>query len=285
VDKSSSAGVAERDAAAAVRRGCARDAHLVALGGLAAGIAHEINTPAQFIGDNLRFLADSFAELSQLVQRLRFAPGIDPSSAEDVDFLLSEVPRAIDESLEGVARIADIVQAMRQFSLPARDEAEPVDVNATIRRAVTITRNEWKYVAELTLDLDEDLPLVPCFAGELNQVLLNLLVNAAHAVEASSRSSQDTKGAILVSTRRDALGATIVVTDNGAGIPDHLRERVFERFFTTKASGKGTGQGLALCKQFVERLGGTIGFVSTVGTGTAFSVVLPLELGPETSGD
>jgi len=267
---------------------------LEAIGQLAAGVAHEINTPTQYVGDNVRFLKDSWmaiAELLQFCQTLRKESLRGPISKQlsltlneicdrsDLDYLLKEVPPAIEQSLEGVQRVAKIVRAMKEFSHPGAEDKRGIDLNKAIETTVAVAKNEWKYVADVCLHLDMDLPLVPCHAGELNQVLLNLIVNASHAISAASDNSTP-KGRITITTQRRPPWAEIAIADTGVGIPESIRSRVFEPFFTTKPVGQGTGQGLALAHSVVvNRHQGQIWFDSTPGKGTTFFIRLPLESG------
>ncbi|HEX5324272.1 MAG TPA: ATP-binding protein, partial [Capsulimonadaceae bacterium] len=265
---------------------------LESIGHLAAGIAHEINTPIQYIGDNTRFLQDAFADLQTLLMAYAdFAEGCKKAGAPselvralddavakaDVDYLTSEIPTAIQQSLEGVQRVANIVLAMKEFSHPGTSEKTSIDLNHAIESTITVARNEWKYVADLITDLDPDLPLVPCLPGDLNQVFLNLIVNAAHAVGDVVRRGDSEKGTITVRTRRYGGFAEIAIEDTGSGVPQEVRSRLFDPFFTTKEVGKGTGQGLAIARSVVvNKHGGTIHFDSEVGKGTTFIVRLPL---------
>jgi PAS domain S-box-containing protein len=265
---------------------------LQSIGQLAAGIAHEINTPIQFVGDNLRFLNESFATASgvftkyeELISACR-ANRVTPALLAEVDavergadlaFLAAEIPAAIAQSLEGVARVATIVAAMKDFGHPDSSEKVAVDVNTAIETTVTVARNEWKYHADVNLELDRSIPPVPCRAGELNQVILNLLVNAAHAVADVVGDRHPSKGLITIATRRDGEWAEIRVADTGTGIPEEIRHRIFDPFFTTKPVGQGTGQGLALARAaVVEKHGGTLTFETEIGQGTTFIVRLPL---------
>jgi PAS domain S-box-containing protein len=265
---------------------------LESIGQLAAGIAHEINTPTQYIGDNIRFLQDAFDELRPLLTACSAQiatgrttavphdlPEEQPAAAQtpDVDFLLGEIPAAIAQSLEGVDRVAKIVRSMKEFSHPDGGEKQAIDLNRAIESTLTISRNEWKYVAEATTDFDPDLPPVTCLPGDLNQVLLNLIVNAAHAIEAKLGENADQKGMVTVRTRQDGDWVEIEVQDTGSGIADAIRSKVFDRFFTTKKMGRGTGQGLAIARAIVvERHGGTITFDTEVGRGTVFKIRLPI---------
>jgi PAS domain S-box-containing protein len=268
-----------------------------ALGQLAAGIAHEINTPTQFVGDNTRFFQDSFADLIQIAdicKELVDAAKSNTLSAErilaverriaeiDVEYLAEEIPVAIQHTLKGVERITKIVQAMKIFAHPGMMEKEPTDINQEIEKTITITRNEWKYVADLITDFDPSLPLVPCFRAELNQVILNMIVNAAHAVAEVNRDKPDRKGTIRISTRHQGNRAEIQIQDTGAGIPKEIRHKVFDLFFTTKEPGKGTGQGLAIAHSvIVEKHKGTITLESQVQKGTTFILSLPLDADSE----
>jgi PAS domain S-box-containing protein len=264
---------------------------LEAVGQLASGIAHEINTPSQFLGDNIHFLQESFADIASVLRPLQEVD-LDAQTPEqarrllaklcqaarevDMDYLLQEVPQAIRQSREGIDRISTIVKAMKNFSRPAVATKVDIDLNHAIRSTVTVARNEWKYVAELDTDLDANLPPVPCLPGEINQVLLHLLINAAHAVGEVVDEGQ-AKGQIHISTRLHGACVEVRVADTGPGIAVEHGHKVFEPFFTTKEVGKGTGQGLALARSIVENdHRGTLSFESQPGKGTTFIVRLPL---------
>lgn len=258
-----------------------------AIGQLAAGVAHEINTPTQYIGDNVRFLRDAFADMCRLLD------GVDQLLADcelpelqalrdlqrqiDVGFLRAECPQAIAQSLDGVERVSHIVYSMKDFSHPDRGEKSMVDLNRVAESAITVCRNEWKYVAEMTLDLDPALPSVVGYRSDLGQVVLNLVVNAAHAIADVVGDGAGGKGHITVRTLRCDGGVELQVADTGSGIPEEHRQRIFEQFFTTKPVGKGTGQGLALVHRIVvDRHGGRVSFDTRTGRGTTFSVRLPI---------
>jgi len=262
------------------------------IGRLAAGIAHEINTPTQFIGDNLRFLQQTFGQLESLVglyhQLLRAcrqgAPTPELTAAVqhaadtvDVEFVSREIPKSLSQALEGVDRVARIVRALKEFSHPGAEEKSPTDLNHLIESTITVSRNEWKYVADLVTDFDPDLPPVPCLPGQFNQLILNLLVNAGHAIAEIVGDGVRARGCIRVSTRRVGEWAEIRVSDTGGGIPEGIRDRVFEPFFTTKEAGKGTGQGLAIAHSVVvNKHQGSIRFETEPGQGTTFILQLPL---------
>ena len=263
-----------------------------AIGQLAAGIAHEINTPTQFVGDNTRFFQDALDDLidiikiyKELLEAIKSGSLTDEliQTAEerieefDLDYLEEEIPVAVRHTLKGVSRIAKIVQAMKIFAHPGGEEKEPTDINKAIEKTITLSRNEWKYVAELITDFDESLSLVPCFQAELNQVILNLIVNAAHAITEANKDNPTQMGKIRISTRCEDNWAKIYISDTGSGIPEEIRHKIFDLFFTTKEPGKGTGQGLAISHSvIVEKHKGTITLESREGKGTTFIISLPL---------
>jgi signal transduction histidine kinase len=193
-----------------------------------------------------------------------------------IDYLLDEIPKAVQETLGGVERVANIVRAMKEFSHPGSAEKVLTDINKALQNTVTVASNEWKYVADLQLDLDASLPMLPCLPGELNQVFLNMIVNAAHAIEEVSKDGNAGKGVIKVSTACNNGWAVIRIADSGAGIPEKLRSKIFDPFFTSKSVGKGTGQGLAIANNIiVDKHSGKISFESEVGKGTTFLIQLP----------
>jgi signal transduction histidine kinase len=247
---------------------------LEAIGQLAAGIAHEINTPIQFVSDNTRFVEQSFSQLLSTVTKLRDAiADLDPDL--DLDFLIEEVPTALTESLEGLGRVAQIVRAMKDFSHPGHGRGD-VDVNRAVESTVQVARNEWKYHAELTLDLGADVGLVPCYEGELKQVILNLIVNSAHAIQAASAGRDGGLGHITVRTARTPDDIRITIADDGIGMDQATQQRIFDPFFTTKEVGKGTGQGLSMAyATIVQKHGGAIHVESSPGAGAEFTISIP----------
>jgi len=264
---------------------------LEAVGQLAAGIAHEINTPIQYVGDSLTFLQQSAEDCRRLIEAYQAslcAPSADAletlkriEAEVDLPFLQREVPKAFERTLAGIARVAEIVRAMKEFAHRDASEQSAADINHAIETTLTVARNEYKYLAEIETCLG-DLPEVVCNVGELNQVLLNLIVNAAHAIEAAGKDVL--QGRIRVSTAVSGPFIRITIEDNGCGIPEAHLERIFDPFFTTKEVGKGTGQGLAIARSIVvERHGGSIDVQSVVGVGTRFYVQLPIDGRPAES--
>lgn len=262
-----------------------------AVGTLASGIAHEINTPAQFISSNLDFVLGSFPDLAEFLREC-----INDSEKEctplerkkkfeslqdslDINFLLAEIPEALKQSLDGIEQVSKIVLSMKQFAHPGEEEKASIDVNEAITNTTTISRNEWKHVAEITFKLDQELPQVPCHRSMLNQVILIIIVNAAHAIE-SNKISDKEKGLIVISTwQEDNNSICISIADNGEGIPQNIRARIFDPFFTTKEPGKGTGQGLSIAHSIIiEKHQGDLSVDSREGEGTTFLIKLPLVL-------
>lgn len=272
---------------------------LEAIGQLAAGIAHEINTPTQYVGDNVDFVRRSFGDIAVIVEKLH-AGSSDVcrcGSAEalqsfrrdfcdrNLAFALSEIPSALDQAFDGTKRIGTIVKAMKEFSHPGSQQKTSLDLNHVIEITAVIARSEWKYVAQLDTKLAADLPQVMCYPGEINQVLLNLLVNASHAIqERTTTEITAPPGEIKITTRQIGGYVEVCVADNGIGIPTELQSRVFELFFTTKEVGKGTGQGLAFAHSvIVNKHGGQLWLESQYGQGTSFYVRLPLVSKAETA--
>ncbi|HEY3668115.1 MAG TPA: ATP-binding protein [Polyangiaceae bacterium] len=265
---------------------------LEAIGQLAAGIAHEVNTPTQYVSDNTAFalravtgLAAALQATLSVVQAAKEG-AVNPELIQAADaamtkgkvaYLLKQLPRALEQSQEGLGRIATIVQAMKEFSHPSGAEKRPVNLREAIETTIAVARNEWKYVAEVRLDMPADLPLVPVLRNEFNQVILNLIVNAAHAIGDVTAGGSEGKGTIHISGRVAGDHVELRIADTGAGIPEAARAKVFEPFFTTKAVGKGTGQGLAIAYSVVvDKHQGSISFETEIGRGTTFIITLPL---------
>lgn len=262
-----------------------------ALGRLSAGIVHEINTPAQYVLNNLKFMENRCNSVMALATdyhalaekgaggsiALEDFRQVDERWPElDMGFLEEEIPAALEQSREGIERVAHIVAALKKFSHPSLDRRQHADINEALSLAATITKNEWKYHSELSLDLAQDLPHAPVFLNEINQVFLNILVNAAHA-NTEKHGGGQTKGRIHVRTRNHEDCVAVEIEDTGGGIPAAIRNKVFEPFFTTKEAGKGTGQGLAIAHAIVvEKHGGSLELSSDEGKGTCVSIRLPL---------
>ncbi len=266
---------------------------LASVGTLAAGVAHEINTPVQFVSDSIHFLNDAVTDVFGLVERLRAVrrlaagePGegslpealsaaAEAEQGADLDYLLEHVPKALERCADGLQRVSGIVRSLKEFAHPPQTAMAPADLNRAIQNTLTIASTEYKYVADLETDFGE-LPPVTCFASDINQVVLNLVVNAAHAI-GDVVGKTGAKGSLKVSTSVDGDHVVIAVADSGGGIPDHVAPHVFEPFFTTKAVGRGTGQGLAIAWAVVtQKHGGTLRFDTKAGVGTTFTVRLPV---------
>jgi PAS domain S-box-containing protein len=274
-----------------IERGLHQAQKLESIGQLAAGIAHEINTPMQYVGDNLNFLTDVCVEMKALYdgynkvyEQARQRMPEDKAVArlaeviEEVDpeYLINEIPITVSQSLEGVQRVSKIVRAMRDFSHPGSEEKVHYDINHAIESTVIVSRNEWKYVANVEMELAPDLPQLLCFPGEMNQVFLNIIINAAHAIAEKVKEGGE-KGTIKITTTEKNGCLLVTIADSGNGIPAEVRNRIFDPFFTTKEVGKGTGQGLAIAHNVVvEKHRGQLFFTTEENRGTTFCIKMPL---------
>lgn len=263
---------------------------LESVGQLAAGVAHEINTPMQYIGDNVQYLRASWTRLSSLLECLAALDDRDATASEslaairdslqpvNLKKLIKTAPEALEDAEQGVHHVSRIVRAMKEFSHPGSEDRSPVDLNQSLETTMVVAKNEWKYVADIETDFDATLPLVSGFRGELNQVFLNLLINAAHAVSSATDGGNTGKGRIRISTRHAADTCTVMIEDSGCGIPVDAQQKVFDPFFTTKNVGQGTGQGLAIAHQvIVQKHGGKLWFETEPNVGTTFFAQLPIE--------
>ncbi|HEV8443067.1 MAG TPA: ATP-binding protein [Steroidobacteraceae bacterium] len=279
-------------------REAAQGTKLESVGRIAAGVAHEINTSVQFISDSVRFVRHALKDVPRALADYRaLAAGVlsgrdvtqqarlagETDEAADVDYFLKNAPDALDRALDGINRVGSIVRSMTEFAHPDSHTKSDVDINRAVMSTLNMARNEYKSVADIDTELGE-IPAVHCHAGDVNQVVLNLLLNAAHAigdvVEGTSR-----KGRIKVATRRIGDYVEISISDTGAGIPESVRARIFEPFVTTKEVGRGTGQGLALSRGIVvEKLKGSLHFETETGIGTTFFIRLPVSDTAEVAG-
>lgn len=261
------------------------------IGQLAAGIAHEINTPIQFIGSNCSFLTEAFVEMTEMIESIKQLADtasdnthtsefpkkiIDTMEKADIDYLLDDIPEAISQSQEGISRVSKIVQAMKDFSHGSEEKTD-ADLNRAIESTITVAQSEWKHVAEMKTDLDQDLPPVPCLLSEFNQVILNMIVNACHAISDAVTGITAKPGVITITTKQVDDWAEIRVSDTGSGMTEEVSTRIFDPFFTTKEVGKGTGQGLSIAHSVItQKHNGSIAVESTPGEGTTFIIRLPL---------
>jgi PAS domain S-box-containing protein len=262
---------------------------LESVGRLAAGIAHEINTPIQYVGDSVYFLRSAYDDINQLLDAWRQAIDHLPATPEhsalqldfaasikkyDLEFLRAEIPKSFERTFDGVERVTNIVKAMKEFAHPDEKEQSPSDLNHALKSTLLVASNEYKYLARIDTAFAE-LPPVVCNIGELNQVFLNLIVNAAHAIHDAGKDVSS--GEIKISTALDGDEAVIKISDNGCGVPVENLGKLYDPFFTTKEVGRGTGQGLAITHSIlVDKHGGDISVQSTVGFGTEFTLRLPI---------
>jgi PAS domain S-box-containing protein len=248
---------------------------LESIGRLAAGVAHEINTPIQYLNDSVTFIRDGVGELLAYIDELHKATDARPASNEDVDYMREELPPALARVAEGLSRITEIVRSMKVFSYADQREMGEVDLNCAINSTLVVARSEYRDVADMETDLGE-IPRVTCHGGQINQVVLNLVVNAAHAIGDVIKKG-GTRGRITVRTREEDGHVVIAIADTGGGIPEAIRPRIFDPFFTTKEVGRGTGQGLSVSRNVVVKgHGGELHFTTEIGKGTTFFVRLPI---------
>lgn len=254
---------------------------LESLGQLAAGIAHEINSPLQYVGDNLKFIANSMEKI--LACAKKFMVHVREGKAEkcddvhELEYFIEELPKAASESLEGVERVSHIIKSMKAFAHPGSGQKSPANLNRSVENTVTVSRNQWKYDCDLEVDLDPSLPLVPCFETEFNQVILNLIVNAVDAIRDAKAAKTIDRGKIRIATKLENNFAVVRVEDNGTGVPEKIRDQIFDHFFTTKEVGKGTGQGLAIAHNIiVQKHGGQLYLDTEYKNGAAFVIKLPI---------
>jgi PAS domain S-box-containing protein len=251
-----------------------------AVGELSAGVAHEINSPIQYITSNIQFLTNA---IPKIIEAAKLSSSDSESnekhSSEDIKYFTEEIPQALEQSSEGLARISQIISALRTFSHPGDEAMSSVNINDAVEKTIAMTQNEWKYVAQMKTELDHKLPQIQGNAGNLHQTLLNIVINAIHALEDSGeqQSDPDKFGQITITTKRIADDILIEIADTGPGIPPDIQSRIFDPFFTTKEIGRGTGQGLSLAHAIiVEGHGGTISFETEEGKGTTFHITLPI---------
>jgi signal transduction histidine kinase len=280
------------DQSTEARRELERTQMLQNLGRLTAGIAHEINTPIQFIGDNLRFLSNGFEDiLSLLSEYEKLTADADTTENSNdhservlsakvktnIDFMSKEIPKAIAQSIDGIKRVSSMISAMRDFSHIDERRFAPSNFNKALKSTIVILRNEIKYVADVETDLDDNIPDVMCCIDEIQQVFLNLIINAAHSI-GDCLDENVRRGLIKISSRLEGPNAVFTICDDGKGISPEIREKIFEPFFTTKGPGKGTGQGLSIVQKVViERHDGRLEVESAEGVGTTFTVYIPIE--------
>lgn len=261
------------------------------IGHLSAGISHEINTPMQFIGDNTSFLKDSFNSILTFINSIKSETSKENGSVkgltidkyngilkeQDIEFIIDEIPLAIEQSQSGIKKVTNIVLAMKDFSHPSKKEKTHSNLNRSIEVTTIISKSEWKYIAKLDLHLDENLPPVCCLQDEMNQVILNMIVNASHAISDKNENTPEILGKIIISTKQEDQNAVITLSDTGKGISKENIDKVFNPFFTTKEVGKGTGQGLSIAHDIiVNKHNGSIEVKSEVGVGTTFIIKIPI---------
>jgi two-component system, NtrC family, sensor kinase len=257
-----------------------------AIGTLAAGIAHEINTPSQFVNDNLTFMKDAYKDIQPIFQLINKIENKDEwfsdiaklAKSVDLEYLQEEIPNAIDQSLDGIKRIANIVGAMRDFTHTGPKDKVSADVHRIIQNSITLSKNTWKYIAEIETEFDDTIPNIICQPNDLNQVIINMIVNSSHAMEDKFAGSETLQGKIKIKTVNQNDKVEIFISDNGIGMSEKVMKRIYDPFFTTKDVGKGTGQGLSIAYDIiVTKHKGEIDVKSEVGIGTTFKITLPID--------
>jgi PAS domain S-box-containing protein len=266
---------------------------LESIGQITTSIAYEIDSPIQYIGDNIRFLGDAFKSLTELIKKYQSlfrairAGSVSKAQFQEVstalekadwEYLSEEIPNALDQTEQGIQRVSKSVNAIHEFSRPGSEDKLAIDLNRALESTIVVTRNDWKHVAELVTDLEPNLPPVPCHRAQINQAFMHLIKNATEAITAKVKEGAGQRGTIKISTRSEKGYVEIWLSDNGAGIPEDIQSKVFDPFFTTKAKGDGMGQGLAICRTVIEeKHGGKIRFETVPNNGTIFIIQLPLE--------
>ncbi len=267
---------------------------LTSVGRLASGIAHEINTPIQFVNDSIVFIRDAMKDVTTLIAKYQDwhctlqdgrpwseAAGEIAKAEQDADlpYIVENLPGAIQSSLDGLARVATIVRSVKEFAHPDQTEVTSVDLNHAIENTLTIARSEYKHVADVKMELG-NLPPVACYASALNQAILNIIVNAAHAIAEVVKDTGQ-RGTITIRTQNEGASVVISIADSGVGIPREISDKIYDPFFTTKGVGKGTGQGLAIARSvIVDKHGGELSFETELGAGTTFFIRIPVAREP-----